>query len=433
MANKNQAILAKRLLKHLSKFNEKEATRKELIKQQGQLLVVDSKVFKDILQQIFPKMEAATLKKIWTEWSVYLSTQSSNIKKKERLNELLEAKRQLLLKPTEHCFIIASYDTIKKAKSGSGKLGQIVRKHYSKAKEEELKKIGGQGDKSGAQLGHEEAGRGVATSAVKVLKAEAALARFGASDNPVFKKIIRETKNQLDVSISHEQVITKDGKLRKKYIPILTWQKAVDNQTAKLNEEAALLYLSQELNDVATRKGSTPLVDGVGQVLLGNAAPKKARVQGVRKKQINEKSKGNAKKKTRTKKSENVVRDTGIGAKSFIQKDRSKSRKKSLFSVMAMINQRLPETLEKNMRAPGLESRTGRFANSVKLTDVSQTVKGFPSFGYTYEKDPYQVFEVGKGRSPWATPERDPRLVIDRSIREVAAEMALGRFYTRRV
>ena len=100
---------------------------------------------------------------------------------------------------------------------------------------------------------------------------------------------------------------------------------------------------------------------------------------------------------------------------------------------MAMINQRLPETLEKNMRAPGLENRTGRFANSVKLTDVSQTAKGFPSFGYTYERDPYQVFEVGRGKSPWATPERDPRLVIDRSIREVAAEMALGRFYTRRV
>ena len=180
-------------------------------------------------------------------------------------------------------------------------------------------------------------------------------------------------------------------------------------------------------------EGSTPLVDGVGQVLLGTIAPKKSRVQGTRKKQINEKSKGSAKKKTRTKKSENVVRDTGIGAKSFIQKDRSKSRKKSLFSVMAMINQRLPETLEKNMRAPGLENRTGKFANSVRLTDVSQTVKGFPSFGYTYQKDPYQVFEVGKGRSPWATPERDPRLVIDRSIREVAAEMALGRFYTRRV
>ena len=98
-----------------------------------------------------------------------------------------------------------------------------------------------------------------------------------------------------------------------------------------------------------------------------------------------------------------------------------------------MINQRLPETLEKNMRAPGLENRTGRFARSVKLTDVSQTRQGYPSFGYTYRTDPYAVFEVGKGRSPWATPERDPRKLIDASIREIAGQMALGRFYTRRV
>ena len=433
MANRDQARLAKRLLKYVEKSNKKEATRKELIKQRGQILVIDSKRFKDILKEIFPGIETATLNKIWEDWSAYLNTQAKNVKNKERLKELVEVKKEILLKPTEHSFIIASYETIKKEKSGTQTLGRIVKQHYSRAKKEELKLIGGQGDKAGAQLGHEEAGRGLAASAVKTLKAEAALARFGASDNPMFQKIIRETKNQLNVSISHEQLITKDGKLRKKYIPILTWQKAVDNQTTKLSEEAAVDFLTDELGKVATLKGSTPLVDGVGQVLLGTVAPKKARVQGKRKKQISEKSKGSEKKKTRTKKSENVVRDTGIAAKSFIQKDRSKSRKKSLFSVMAMINQRLPETLEKNMRAPGLENRTGRFARSVKLTDVSQTRQGYPSFGYTYRTDPYAVFEVGKGRSPWATPERDPRKLIDASIREIAGQMALGRFYTRRV
>jgi hypothetical protein len=40
---------------------------------------------------------------------------------------------------------------------------------------------------------------------------------------------------------------------------------------------------------------------------------------------------------------------------------------------------------------------------------------------------------MGQGATPWATPERDPRNVIDRSIREIAAEMAIGRFFTRRV
>ena len=104
-----------------------------------------------------------------------------------------------------------------------------------------------------------------------------------------------------------------------------------------------------------------------------------------------------------------------------------------MFAIMAMINQKLPQTVEKNMGAPGLENRTGRFARSVKLTDVSATRQNFPSFGYTYDKEPYQVFEIGRGRAPWATPERDPRKVIDASVRELAAEMAIGRFYTRRV
>ena len=85
------------------------------------------------------------------------------------------------------------------------------------------------------------------------------------------------------------------------------------------------------------------------------------------------------------------------------------------------------------MRSPALVNRTGRFANSVRLTDIIQTPRGYPSFGYTYQKDPYEVFEMGaQGSAPWATPDRDPRFLIDKSIREIAAQFAIGRFYTRR-
>ena len=85
------------------------------------------------------------------------------------------------------------------------------------------------------------------------------------------------------------------------------------------------------------------------------------------------------------------------------------------------------------MRSPALESRSGRFAESVEIMNVISTKRGFPSFGYKYQKDPYQVFEQGEGSAPWASRERDPRRLIDTSIREVAANMALGRFYTRRL
>jgi len=109
-----------------------------------------------------------------------------------------------------------------------------------------------------------------------------------------------------------------------------------------------------------------------------------------------------------------------------------KSHKASLYTVLALINDKLPETVRKNMGAPRLENQTGRFANSVKMTDVIQTPQGFPSFGYTYRKDPYEVYEKSSG-SRFANTDRDPRDLIDASIREIAAGYALGRFYTRRV
>ena len=114
-------------------------------------------------------------------------------------------------------------------------------------------------------------------------------------------------------------------------------------------------------------------------------------------------------------------------------RQRTGAGQRSFFSIMAMINKKLPPVLKKNMRAPRLENQSGRFAASVKLQDVNTTPQGHPSFGYTYEKDPYQIFEVGTGKAPWSTPQRDPRKLIDASIREIAGQMAIGRFYTRRL
>ncbi|MDA9581395.1 hypothetical protein N9R80_00225 [bacterium] len=100
--------------------------------------------------------------------------------------------------------------------------------------------------------------------------------------------------------------------------------------------------------------------------------------------------------------------------------------------MIAMLNKQLPDTIRKNMVSPGLVNRTGRFSESARVTDIVQTPKGFPSVGYTYQKNPYEVFEMGAGDARWATPERDPRTLIDRSIRELATQFAIGRFYTRR-
>lgn len=98
--------------------------------------------------------------------------------------------------------------------------------------------------------------------------------------------------------------------------------------------------------------------------------------------------------------------------------------------IIKILNNQIEAQVLKNMVPPRLENQTGRFAQSVKVVDVVNTGRGFASIGYTYDKYPYQVFETGHRQG---TTERDPRHLIDKSIREIAAEMALGRFYTRRI
>jgi len=111
---------------------------------------------------------------------------------------------------------------------------------------------------------------------------------------------------------------------------------------------------------------------------------------------------------------------------------KSKKGTDSPIRLMALINAKLPQTVAKNMGPPRLENRTGRFASSVRVTEITSTAQGFPSIGFSYQRDPYGVFERTSG-SRFANADRDPRDLIDLSIREIAQKMAIGRFYTRRV
>jgi hypothetical protein len=101
-------------------------------------------------------------------------------------------------------------------------------------------------------------------------------------------------------------------------------------------------------------------------------------------------------------------------------------------SLLPIINSRLTPRVIANMRLPSLVNRTGRFAQSAEVVRIEETREGFPSFVFNYERDPYDVFDRTLGRAPWNTPERDPRALVDKSVREIIREMAISRFYTRR-
>lgn len=254
--------------------------------------------------------------------------------------------------------------------------------------------------------------------------------RFIQSKN--FKTIFEKYKDLLAkfelVNVGGKETIRYDGD-----VEILVQRKGKNfpgseqndwAQVSKVLEKELATWLARK--DIARIPGSDTIEDESAEkaeeVVFSIIAGK----QAVAKKKRKRKAASN-------KKDTSVATAKRVAPKRTRRTNKATQNKRSMFSIMAMINQRLPEVVKKNMRSPGLENRTGRFANSVKVTDVSTTNQGFPSFGYTYARNPYEVYEVGRGKPPWATPERDPRRVIDASIREIAAQMALGRFYTRRV
>lgn len=111
---------------------------------------------------------------------------------------------------------------------------------------------------------------------------------------------------------------------------------------------------------------------------------------------------------------------------------KSTSKPTNWYSLIGIINAKLPQRVANNMGAPGLVYRTGRFANSTKIVNVETTNDGYPSIVFDYQRNPYDVFDRTKGAAPWNTPARDPRALVDKSVREIVQEMAIGRFYTRR-
>lgn len=171
--------------------------------------------------------------------------------------------------------------------------------------------------------------------------------------------------------------------------------------------------------DIANIQGSPSLQQDITKQLVDTVDPKKKAKK--------------SRSKTSTKKTGGGTSVTlGKTKKSKVKKPTAKRGKRSeasLFRYIGILNQQLPTVVAKNMGDPALNYRTGRFASSVRATDISRTPQGFPSIGYTYQLNPYQTFEPGYAQGD---PDRDPRPLIDRSIREIMAQFAIGRFYTRR-
>lgn len=95
----------------------------------------------------------------------------------------------------------------------------------------------------------------------------------------------------------------------------------------------------------------------------------------------------------------------------------------SLRALIPILNERLPEVIRSHMGQKGrLVNRTGRFSESATIVTADNASM---TIGYTYMTSPYSVFEPDKFR--------DPRPLIEMSIREIARELTLERFNLRRI
>ena len=209
----------------------------------------------------------------------------------------------------------------------------------------------------------------------------------------------------------------------------------IQEQGLKQNLDAAMQNLIQTLK---TTKGSDSIVEGQRKRLIKEIVKPFKNKKGITVKHEDTKLKNTRSPTKLTKKGGKTKVVTGaavaIGAKKrpARQKERTRTPRMGIKNILGVLNAKLPETVAGNMGTPRLESQTGRFAQSVRATDVTETAQGFKSVGYTYAKNPYQVYESTSG-TRFSNIDRDPRTLIDTSIREIVAQFGLGRLYTRRL
>lgn len=97
----------------------------------------------------------------------------------------------------------------------------------------------------------------------------------------------------------------------------------------------------------------------------------------------------------------------------------------NLFSLTNIINSQLQDVISANMGDGSsrniLNYRTGRFASTIKVERLTTSREGMLTAFYSYMKNPYATFSAGGRQSKPAS--RDPKLLISKSIREIAQQV----------
>jgi hypothetical protein len=205
-----------------------------------------------------------------------------------------------------------------------------------------------------------------------------------------------------------------------------------DVNQAFSNEEAKIF---QELQRKIAMLASRPLVSSY----LGNMTSSNTMLEDIEEAIVSILKTGKVKlKKHTTKKAKTPKKQIGskqnLPAKDKIV-GKTKAPKKTpetsvnLISLQTLINSQLQDVISANMgdgsRKDLLNYRTGRFASTAEVKRLSISREGMITAFYDYMKNPYATFSTG-GRQEYPR-SRDPKLLISKSIRQIAAEVVNNR------
>jgi len=326
-------------------------------------------------------------------------------------------------------------------------------KYATGAKDRKARGIDQLGPATFFEAGHGQFG--IATSQIDVARAQAAtMQKFGSSlsiaEKDILGALISEVTGVANLTIEHNMIVDDKAYFSNEFVPVLSLQDKAGNRLDAQAESAAIRRLRDQLLEIATdpfAAGSPSQYEAYEDALKlyffnRFKANKNVRVN-FKGKNTKLRDKGPNKRGSLKIKRKIPVRTIGGGTflklalqKKLVDDKKGQQKKKPLERaatdpgvLLGQLNKDLGQRVERNMGRPALRSDSGRFANSAQVLAVIPTRAGLNQIDYTYQKDPYQVFEGGYGY-PSAF---DPRKVIEKSIRELATRQLETKFVLRRV
>lgn len=192
-------------------------------------------------------------------------------------------------------------------------------------------------------------------------------------------------------------------------------------------------YIEKYVPDIVEKAHASPplnqrvfnyLVDAIKGINNTNAAKVLPTIQSANKKTTRS-SKSSATAKTTPGKASLPKTGGSTGIPSYTPT----SPAPSISNLRDLINSQLQDVISANMGSGTarnvLNYRTGRLASSARVESLSVSRQGMITAFYSYMKNPYATFSDGGKQS--IPKSRDPKLLISKSIRQIAQQLAIDK------